>query len=386
MRAAAALLVLAGCDQLFGISHYNPADAANDPNAVVSVSAGGFDSCALLASGDVWCWGLSAGGQLGNGATTMHDTPTPTHVLAPAGIIAIDTADAGTCGLRDDSEVVCWGPSSDVLGVAPTGPTLVPTGIAGPAGVEQVAVGYALSCIRHGGHVACAGEAGLLGDGTMINRASYADIPGISTAIDITTGDKFGCALLSAGAVVCWGANEAGQLGNQQTSATPEPAAVVGPLGPYVQITAGDTFACGLTLDGDVDCWGDGSAGQLGDPIGTNRPSAQRVLGITGAKQIVGAAYSACALVGDGMASCWGSNQSGELGDGLTELTSTTPKVVSSLHRVKQITARTGGHVCALTELGEVWCWGANQFGQLGQDASAIPKSGSPLAIRVPPS
>ena len=116
-----------------------------------------------------------------------------------------------------------------------------------------------------------ADDSGQLGDGATSVGGSSAPaapvvLPGVARAI--SAGGGFACALLANGAVWCWGADAAGQLGDGGPVpglATFAPTAQVALPGPARAITAGALHACALLADGTLRCWGGDGAGALGD-------------------------------------------------------------------------------------------------------------------------
>jgi len=142
------------------------------------------------------------------------------------------------------------------------------------------------------------------------------------------------------------------------------------PTGPLA-VTAGKMHACAVRPGGGVECWGDNSAGQLGN--GTNNVSAKgvNVSGLSGVTQIAAGAMHTCALLTSGTVSCWGFNGDGELGNGSTG-NSNVPVPVSGLSQV--ITLAAGGqHTCAILSDLTVRCWGLNSSSQLGVSSSQQP-------------
>ncbi|MCP4500176.1 MAG: hypothetical protein GY822_09475 [Deltaproteobacteria bacterium] len=105
-----------------------------------------------------------------------------------------------------------------------------------------------------------------------------------------------------------------------------------------LQVSAGETHACALLLNGVVRCWGANFFGQLGNGGNANSSLPVDVVGITNAVAISAGGDHSCALLSDGTAKCWGRNQSGQLGDG-TANESNTPVVVAGLSGAKSLSA-----------------------------------------------
>jgi alpha-tubulin suppressor-like RCC1 family protein len=140
-----------------------------------------------------------------------------------------------------------------------------------------------------------------------------------------TGGANYSCALTSAGAVLCWGANFNGQIGDGTTTQRLTPTAVSGLSSGVAAISAGGTHACALTTAGAVSCWGDNTYGQLGDGTTTQRLTPTAVTGLSSGVASIsagangqGAVSNTCAVMTAGGIRCWGDNSFTEIGDGQT--------------------------------------------------------------------
>lgn len=264
--------------------------------------------------------------------------------------------------------------SSDSAAPAP-GPVISPPAASAPGvAAGMLAAGYLHTCrVTDAGGVQCWGDNGFgqLGDGTRTDRATPVNVVGLNeSVVELSAGGYQTCAVTSAGAVKCWGANDLGQLGDGSTTSSPVPVAVVG-LGAGVRsIASGYEHTCVVTTGGAVKCWGANESGQLGDDSTTNRLTPVDVQGLASDVRAAtaGGDYGGgqtCALKTNGSVACWGSNRSGQLGDGTTTSQSTPVAVTTLAAGVEAISAG-DEHVCALTVGGEVQCWGENLFGQLG--------------------
>ena len=176
-------------------------------SGALALVAGSDHTCVLLAGG-VSCWGHDNMDQLGSAATA--NTATPVAVTGNAGAIDISASDYSTCVLDANGAVKCWG--------APLGPFTATTW-------------------------------------TPMNLASL--MPG---------GYVHMCGITRAGALLCWGSNQDGELGDGTHSGT-------GPIGPagfsVLSAVAGEEHTCALTTTGSMMCFGRNDMYQLGSMRGT---------------------------------------------------------------------------------------------------------------------
>ena len=190
----------------------------------------------------------------------------------------------------------------------------------------------------------------------------------------ISIGVNHSCAVTRAGAAVCWGANDRGQLGRGTISAEELVGGVVqGLASGVVAIGVGFDFSCALTQAGAVKCWGANDRGMLGDGGSTDSSTPVQVSGLTsGVVDIEANPADTCALKDDHTLWCWGSNNDGTLGDG-TQNPSNVPTQVAGLPAVASLSPSQveAFSRCVVTTGGAVWCWGRNNVGQLGGGAPA---------------
>jgi alpha-tubulin suppressor-like RCC1 family protein len=221
-------------------------------------------------------------------------------------------------------------------------------------------------------------EAGQLGTGA-------AGSPGqVLVPTPVSTSQKFQelhiayahvCGITTQGATLCWGLNGNGQLG-VPTSTTPNCPSIGLPCTANVttipaspaltSLTLGFRHTCGLSA-GTVYCWGLNTSGQLG--IGTidgiAHPTPTAVTGgLTFASISAGFDYT-CGVTTSGQGYCWGDNVDGELGIG-TRTSTGTPTPVSGNLSFAAIFAGSGFTTCGVTVNQLTYCWGLNDSGQLG--------------------
>ncbi|TXD44550.1 hypothetical protein FRC96_00260 [Lujinxingia vulgaris] len=174
------------------------------------------------------------------------------------------------------------------------------------------------------------------------------------------------CALASDGQVWCAGANAAGQLGDNTYTTRAELQPVEG-----LQDAAGLAISplhnsCAWDTEAALWCWGGNESGLLGPATeADNSPMPVRIAELPPVTSATLGAYHACALTTDAQVFCWGENRRGQLGRGAASPPDPTPQRVQLDEKVIALTAGLE-HTCALTETGEVFCWGHNRHGALG--------------------
>lgn len=387
MRASRALL-LALCVQLFPIR-----SLCATWTAVVTSSCSSH-SCGLRAAAgggsDLYCWGYNDNGQLGlgyvsdTGCTCVASIPS-----APVltNVSAVCLGHDHTCALYATGIVVCWGGNyAGQLGLGYSGnPVLSAALVPSLTGIQVViiAAGYAYTCaVKSEGTLYCWGQNtyGQLGNSvTGPIYSSPVQVLGISGVIAVSCGQYHTCVLTSSGGIYCWGWNGYGQLGNDGTNdlhVPPAPAAAV--LTGIAAISAGAYHTCALSSAGGVYCWGQHIYGQLG--LGYATPSGCGCVPsppltsspiLTGVAQISAGEAHTCALT-TGVAGnmfCWGNNYYGQLGNGYANSGAsvlsppvTLPPVLSGVAAIMSAWV----HTCALITEGDIECWGDNQNGEAG--------------------
>jgi alpha-tubulin suppressor-like RCC1 family protein len=289
---------------------------------VLDTAVGSDHACAIVAAGaaaegTVYCWGRNAYGQLGNGTTSASATPVRVAITT-----ALELA-AGlhsTCALVRGGTVQCWGYNANgQLGDGTTSTSTTPVAVADLAGATQLDGATLRYCaINGGGDVVCWG----LGHTARV----VFDMGASRTASQIALGTSHTCAITSgatfgSSSVVCWGEGSAGEIGDGAATDRPSPTVVGGafPSGTApIAIGAGSQHTCVVASNGTVRCWGGNEYGQLGDDTTSNRTTPTLVSSVTGAAAIDGGHSATCAVTGSGAVWCWGANGAGELGDGTT--------------------------------------------------------------------
>jgi alpha-tubulin suppressor-like RCC1 family protein len=215
---------------------------------------------------------------------------------------------------------------------------------------------------------------GQLGDGTDVDRPLPVPtlLPPGTTVTALAGGTGFSLALDSAGQVWSWGANDQGQLGIEVTGApvfTPQQVHLpVGTTISAISTNASASFALALTSDGRVFAWGNNVSGQTGTgTTGAPRPTPVQAVVPAPVRAIGTGGDHGMAVDDTGQVWTWGNDVLGQLGNGTTGGVFPLPAVVTALAGTG-ITEVAGGanFSLALTSAGGVRAWGANGEGELG--------------------
>ena len=388
------------------------------------LDSGGSHSCAVQVEGSVWCWGGAGSGQLGTNVVCfrLDDCVSPDPVVQTIGAVdAMEVSIRATCGRLAGDDWHCWG-DAWTLGVTRTP---LPTRVSGTAFLESLSVSDRWACgiaTDQSAHCFGGGSAGELGNGTTVDSDTPVPVSGGLSFVGVTVGSNHACGLTTGGAAYCWGGNQLGQLGTTTAELCSEPN--VFPFQPPsfacsttpVQVDGGLSFqwlsaayglSCGVTTGNEAYCWGSGSFHSSQDPaLGFAAPDTcefpsqhfgsiqsrpcSRAPGLVGGglsfSTVTPGSSHTCGLTTGGLAYCWGDNNDGRLGDG-TKIRSTEPVAVSGGFVFGSLALgslfRGSAHSCGFVPAeGEVYCWGDNNFGQLGN--RDVSKSSVPVLVRRP--
>ncbi len=360
------------------------------PERAIMVSAGGYHfyggshACALLASGQVMCWGANYDGQLGNNTGGRSSTPVRVERLGGSAV-SVSAGGVHTCALLEDGRVQCWGDNSAFQLGAPVGqssyaPVTVP--LHGQA--IALSAGGAHTCaVLKGGDVWCWGDNrfGQLGDGTKLERTEPVRVQNLNgPAVDVAVGHVHSCALLHNGQVQCWGGNYYGQIGDGTNETRYAPTRVRNLPRGIIDVAAGGWRTCALTAGGEAFCWGKNGGG-LGN--GSMAPSSlpvsvMRPYGVLFTQMSVGYGVT-CGISQDKTAFCWGTNFKGQLGTGWP-LEHDIPLPVSDIPDTVRNMDTSPSHACAVLQNGETWCWGL--YVDVGESAGIVHYA--PARMNVP--
>jgi alpha-tubulin suppressor-like RCC1 family protein len=344
-----------------------------------AIAGGSIHSLAIDTSGNLWAWGFNNNGQLGNGTASAVNVTTPTQVSTGTTYIAIAAGHHHSLALDADGKLWAWGLDSS----GQIGNGSATANVTSPEKISYATYGAISAGWNHslsldaGGNLWAWGhdDHGQLGNGS----ASAADITtptrvsSGTTYTAIAAGSTHSLALDSNGNVWAWGWDVYGQLGNGNASAADVTAPAQITTGTtYTAITAGAIHSLAIDSDGNLWAWGWGGAGRVGNGATTGNVTTptQVSTGTTYTAIAAGHTHS-LAIDSDGELWAWGYDGNGQLGNGSTSIDDiTTPTQLSTGTTWTEITAG-NNYSLALDAGGNIWAWGAASYGQLGNGASA---------------
>jgi hypothetical protein len=376
----------------------------------VSVTAGSQHSCGVTIGGEAFCWGS---GFLGNGSAA--GSPIPVEVKGGLAFGTVAAGDGHTCGTLVDGSAYCWGVNHfGGVGNGLRVDQLIPVPVSLGRTFGAVTVGEdGVACgVTPDGFGFCWGknDLGQLGDGGLeagIGAVPPFDDCGVPLPCSLTPrpvedigfhplllsaigpGFAHACAILTSRTPVCWGSGSA-EIGSD-TQLRSDTARVVPGAIQLSSVSAGLFHNCGLTVSpGQVYCWGDNAAGQLGRLSPGSSPTPLLIADDREFLQLSAGERSTCGiLAADSTVYCWGSNQFDQLGttgscDAGSPARCSVPVKVELPEVVKAISVGVGQHhACAATLSGAAFCWGESAGGKLG-NASVAADLSPPVRVSEP--
>jgi alpha-tubulin suppressor-like RCC1 family protein len=377
---------------------------------VVDIFTERFHTCVKLISNNVRCWGANQFGQLGYGHTNnigdneLASSALNVNIGEPVEKMALGFG--FTCALLKSGNVKCWG-SQNNHGVPNVGnlgdneePVNIPYVKIGFKAVDIVATRTAV-CVRSDqGLYRCWGlnTGGDLGNGSPETIGDNED-PEVNPVLDAgrpikeiigSVAPSSFCAVLDDSSVKCWGeVNKIVQGINPGNNLVPDNFGLNENLLAIPNLKIVDGFnireekplatgshSCVLTRFNEVKCWGKNNYGQIGlghtQNVGDDElPKTTPLINTTKQfLQVTTGENHTCALTKDNKVVCWGGNNFGQLGEGHTQDIGDDEGIDMSIgytpsEKVVKIDAGSN-HTCLLTSIGNLKCWGKNNYGQLG--------------------
>lgn len=356
------------------------------------IAVGEAGSCRITAGGGVVCWGTRGGGSLGDGLDRGFSyAPVGVKGLT-SGVTDLTSSFTGggshstTCAIAGGA-VRCWGTNGSKLGDPKLRQSSSPLAIAGlESGVTALSSNASNVCAVQNGAAKCWGS-------------TYGPVPvtqqGLDTGVtQVAVGWRHFCALKEEAGqsdLWCWGSGANQALAGGATTKVPVKTAIRSVVGTISKVVAGQDHTCVLA-QGGVYCWGSSSVAGAGATV--DQASPRTVPGLeSGVTDIAADAQHVCAVKA-GSVYCWGEGANGRVGDGAPIRAGVgknlpTPVLVKGPTGVTAI-AVGARHTCAIGAGDVTWCWGRNEWGQVGSEAaggetSVATKQSGPLLPKVTP-
>jgi alpha-tubulin suppressor-like RCC1 family protein len=243
------------------------------------VSAGTSHTCAIRSDGALFCWGSNDRGQLGNG--TFISSGGLVRISLGGAVASVSAGLSRTCARTVAGQVFCWGAIwiDRENGLEFTRQQALPALVPGSPALSSISVGSFTTCGTDRTGLAYCWEAnprGEIGDGTQEGATSPVRTASDLPFVQISAGLVQTCGIAATGTAYCWGDDSFGQLGVGTASllercsdallvCATRPVAVVGRQ-QFRDISTGfGSHSCGVTVKGNLYCWGLGVSGQRGD-------------------------------------------------------------------------------------------------------------------------
>ena len=324
----------------------------------------------------LFCWGLGTSGQLGDNTIVSKSIPTQT-ITVGNNWKQVDTDTNFVSAIKTDGTLWCWGQNTlgqigDNTITSKSSPVQT---VAFGNNWKQVCCGSSSSigAIKTDGTLWCWGNngGGQLGDNTVTARSSPVQTVAFSNNWkQVSCGQFHASAIKTDGTLWCWGNNNGGQLGDNTVTARSSPVQTVAFGNNWKQVSCRQSFTAAIKTDGTLWMWGANAAGQLGDNTTISRSSPVQTIAFgTTWKQVgLGDSISACVKT-DGTLWMWGSAANGSLGDNSTTNKSSPVQTISYGTNWKQASAGSAFAAGIKTD-GSLWIWGVNNSGQLASNSS----------------
>ena len=395
----------------FGLtSGVAPPSIHADPQAVDGVLGAtmvstGFESACAISASTTWCWGDNTYGELTS--TSVNFSASGIALATPWSGVAVGFF--GACAARGDtSPAQCWGSGQQgSWGDGTDGSETVPRQT--DSDYHALTAGPNFVCgIKLDGSARCWGSevyGQLASDLTslFVQTPGTVNMTGSSTTGDLTitgwaslsAGGIHTCGIDAADRLFCWGNNQSSQLGFADDTSLGQPAYVPNPSGiAWGVLTTGESHSCATdTASAHATyCWGaaDGAGSHTAAKVDVPTVVTDSASATVAAVELTGGYNFSCALKASGEVWCWGTNDQGQLGRGDPIVASSAPFYAAKVADPsglpgtlwsKVSSAPGAKSVCGISTLNDLFCWGANDSGQLGLGALTPTTTGTPTQV-----
>lgn len=350
-----------------------------------------YDTTLAATSGQLWVWGNNTCGILGDGGLNVSKCSPVREFCSAANWCQVSVGRFHTLAVKSSGQLWAWGMTrcgslgdGSGYGAYTGAPICSPVQeICSATNWCQASTGH-----RHSAAVKTSGElwvwgsngCGKLGDGTTTDRCSpVREFCSATNWCQVSVTYRHAASIKTSGELWVWGFNNQGQTGDGTTTQQCSPVREFCSATDWCQVSASNRTTAAIKTDGTLWGWGCAFFGILGDGTTTNRCSpVQEICSATNWCQVSVTYQHSAAIKTSGELWVWGDGSNGRLGIGLATGTSCSP--------VREFCSATDWcqvsvgyeHTAAVKTSGELWVWGEANDGRLG-DGSAISDKCSPV-------
>jgi alpha-tubulin suppressor-like RCC1 family protein len=328
---------------------------------------------------NLFTWGRNSYGQLGDNTRTNRSSPTQT-ITGGSNWKSVSTSLAVSgAAIKTDGTLWGWGYNnygllgdnmSPIHGLTKSSPVQT---IAFGTNWKQVAASNTMTAaIKTDGTLWSWGGnyVGQLGDNTITNRSSPVQTIALgSNWKQVSVGYRHTAAIKTDGTLWAWGYNLNGELGDNTTTTKSSPVQTIAFGTNWKSVSCGSySTTAAIKTDGTLWTWGSNSYGQLGDNTGIKRSSPVQTIAFGTNWKQVSCNGSTAAIKTDGTLWTWGRNSNGQLGDNTINFRSSPVQTITYGTNWKQVSCGQYSTTAAIKTDGTLWCWGYNNYGELGDN------------------
>ena len=338
----------------------------------VKISAGTNHTLGIDEDEKLWSWGYNEYGALGDDTTTVKLKPTL--IMKEKRFIQISAGNGHSLAIDSEGKLWTWGYNySGQLGDGTTINKLSPVQIKTDTIFTQISAGEGYSlAIDNIGNIWSWGKnsSNELGDGTNTQRLEPEQITTSKKFMQISSGDGHSLAIDEEGNLWAWGLNNIGQVGDGTKVNKSIPVKIKDGT-KFTQISAGGSYSLAIDDGGNLWTWGNNDYGQLagGGKYSIKEPYNVQLFYTNKFIKVSGGEGHSIALDINGKLWTCGNNNYGQVGDGkvVNEIKLNKDRLAQIQKETKFTQISAGDyHSLAIDEEGNLWGWGLNSYGQLG--------------------
>jgi alpha-tubulin suppressor-like RCC1 family protein len=332
---------------------------------------------------ELWGWGYNTYGRLGDGTTVDKCSPVR-EICSATNWCQVSAGILPTAAIKTSGELWTWGrnSSSGTLGDGTTVDKCSPVReFCSATDWCQVSAGaFHIAAIKTSGQIWTWGSntSSRLGDGTFTDRCSpVREISSATNWCQVCASDSHTAAIKTSGELWSWGSNLCGSLGDGTQTGRCSPVREICSATNWCQVSAGNCHTVAVKTSGELWAWGGAYHGQLGDGTRTSRivGPVREFCSATDWCQVSGGYRHTVAVKTSGELWAWGNNLCGRLGDGT--FTSRCSPVREICSATDWGGANAGFSSVGIKTTGQIWSWGSNFCGRLGNGRTTT--SASPV-------